>query len=174
MFLCGAIDQCVEEKRSGGEIDHRRAGDTGRIDVCAGKARSNRRPNVDLPDHCAGRCIECIDIVRFGHSNNHRPARAAFDIKWLSVNIAGNRAIEVEVAREVWSRGKVKRRIDVNAVPRRIVMLLRDVYLCHRPRQHGPQTGNENRKIPNEMPHTPATGTPALLLEEKAGSLSRL
>ena len=46
-------------------------------------------------------------------------------------------------------------------------MLLRGVYLRHRSRQRSPEAGNENRKIPNEMPHTPSTGTPALLVEEE-------
>ena len=82
-----------------------------------------------LPDHRARRGIKRINIIRFGDSNDHRPVRTALDVKRLRVNVARDRAIEVQVARQI---GRVARRkcgIDVNAVAGRIVVLLRDVDL---------------------------------------------
>ena len=45
--------------------------------------------------------IERINIVRFRHRNDHRPIRAALDVKRLGVNVAGDRAVKVQVARQV-------------------------------------------------------------------------
>src|SRR5436190_11719913 len=44
MLLGRAIDQCIEEKSSGGEIDHGRAGDASRIDISAGKTEITAGP----------------------------------------------------------------------------------------------------------------------------------
>src|SRR5262245_35091768 len=130
MFYGWAIDQRVEEKRSGGEIDHGRAGDAYWINVSAKQVRQRyRRSKVALPDHRASGGVKRIDIVRFSDRDNHRPARTAFDVQWLSVNVAGDRAIEVEIAPQVRGGRRRKCRINVNAVAGRIVMLLRDVHL---------------------------------------------
>ena len=47
----------------------------------------------------------------------------------MGVNIAGDRAVEVQIASQVCYGGKRKRSVNVNAVPGRIVVFLRDVYL---------------------------------------------
>ena len=50
--------------------------------------------------------IKRINIIRFGDGNDHRPVRAALDVKRLRVNVAHDRAIEVEVARSDWPRAE--------------------------------------------------------------------
>ena len=76
------------------------------------------------------RCrVKRINIVRFGHRNDHRPIRTALDVKRLRMNGADDRAIKVQIADQI---GRVARResgIDVKTVARRIVVLLRDVDL---------------------------------------------
>ena len=50
--------------------------------------------------HCAGHGIERVNVIGFCDGNNHRPIGAALDVERLRVNIAGNRAIKVEVTRQ--------------------------------------------------------------------------
>ena len=94
---------------------------------------------VSLPDYRAGGGVERINIIRFGYGNDHRPIRSAFDVKGLGVNIAGDRAVEVQVTRQVCCRGRRERSVNVNAVAGRVVVFLRDVDLrvCLEPTQHG-------------------------------------
>ena len=73
-----------------------------------------------------------------------RPIRAALDVKGLGVNIAGDRAVEVQVSRQVRCRGRRERRVNVNAVPGRIVVFLCDVNLRARWRNDSAQRENEN------------------------------
>ena len=84
---------------------------------------------VALPDHSACDRIERINVIRFGNRNDHRPIRAAFDVKWLGVNIAGDRPVKVQVTRQVCCRGRRERSVNVNAVPGRIIVFLGDVNL---------------------------------------------
>ena len=79
-----------------------------------------------LPCRCG---VERINVVRFRDRNDHRPVRPALDVKWLGVNVAGDGAVEVQVARQVRCGGKRERSVNVNAVPGRIVVFLRDVNL---------------------------------------------
>ena len=80
----------------GGEIDNRRADGANRINVAAWKTGRDRRSDVGaLPNHCAGRGVERINIIRCGNSNNHRPVRTALDVKRLRMNVADDRAIKV-------------------------------------------------------------------------------
>ena len=87
MFCGGAVNQCVEEKPTRGEIDNRSACDT------SGKKTSARgvwdgRTNIGArPDREACCGIKGINVIRFGDGNNHRPIRATFDVKRLGVNI---------------------------------------------------------------------------------------
>src|SRR6516164_5361979 len=104
MVLGAAVDQCVKEKSSGGEIDNRRASDASGIKTSArggwdGRTKIGARPNRE-----ASRGIKRIDIVLFRHGNDHWSTRTALDIKRLSVNGAGDCAIEVEIARQVGRR----------------------------------------------------------------------
>src|ERR1700756_2447837 len=94
------IDQGVHEKRSGNEIDHGRASDPNRIDVATEKL-TNRygRTEIALPNHGTSRGVERVNIVGFGDGNDHGAVETALDVKRLGVNVAGNRAVEVEVAR---------------------------------------------------------------------------
>ncbi len=104
----------------------------------------------------ARRGIKRINVVRFGHRNDHRSVRAALDVKRLSVNVAGDRAIEVEIACQVGRGRRRKRRIDVNAVAGRIVVLLGDVDLRARTRSDTAQANNENCDNGKQTPHKPA------------------
>src|SRR5881296_1171885 len=117
MLLGCAIDQGIQEKRSGSEVDHRRAGDPNRIDVATEKlANRYGRAEIDLPDHRAGIGAQRVNIVRFGHGNNHWPVRSALDVKRLGVNVAYNCAVKVQITLEVSGGRGRKGRIDVNAV----------------------------------------------------------
>jgi len=57
------------------------------------------------------------------------PFWSAVDVKRLRVDVAGNRAIEVQVACDVRGRRQREARVNINAVSRRIVVFLRDVNL---------------------------------------------
>ena len=128
-FVGEPLINASKKSRSGSEIDNRRASDTSWIKTSA-RGGWDRRTNIGArPDREARRGVERINIVRFGHRNNHRPIRAALDVKRLGVNVAGDRAIEVEIARQIRGGRRRKCRIDVNAVAGRIVVLLRDVDL---------------------------------------------
>ena len=70
-------------------MDNRRAGDAERADIAARKTGSDWRTDIALPNHRARNGVERVDIIRFCHHNNPRPAaRATFDVKRLRVNIA--------------------------------------------------------------------------------------
>src|SRR5882724_7500080 len=129
MLLRCAIDQGVDEEGSGSEIDHRRASDPNRIDVTARKTGSNGRAYVALPNHCSGRGVERINVIRFGDGNNHRPTETALDVQRLPVNVPGNRAVEVKVTSQASSSRRRKSCVDVDAVAGKIVVLLSDVHL---------------------------------------------
>src|SRR5205823_15019536 len=99
MLYGWAIDQGVQEKRSGSEVDHRRAGDPNRIDV-ATETLANRYGGTEiaLPNHRASGGVERINAVRFGHRDDHRPVLSAFDVKRLGVNVAYDCALTTQVA----------------------------------------------------------------------------
>src|SRR5438046_7293196 len=117
MFYGWAIDQGVQEKRSGSEVDHRRAGDPNRIDVAAEKlANRYGGAEIALPNHRASGGVERINVVRFCHDNDHWPVRSALNVKRLGVNVAYNCAVKIQVTRQVSRRGRRKARADVSAV----------------------------------------------------------
>ena len=92
-----------KKSRSGSEIDNGRASDAGGIKYLRKGMIVTGGTNIGArPDHGAGRGVERINIVRFRDGNDHWPVRAALDVKRLGVNVAGDRAIEVEVARPDW------------------------------------------------------------------------
>ena len=82
-------------KSTGGQIDHGRTSDSNRIDVSARKTGGNGPAKIAYPNHGASGGVESIDIVRFGNRNNHRSIWAPLDVKWLGVNVAGDRTSEV-------------------------------------------------------------------------------
>src|SRR4030095_11855213 len=101
MLLRWAIDQRVEKKSPGSQVDDRRSSDTSGINISARKTRSHRRTDVcSLPNHWSRRGVKRIDVVRFRHGDDHRPAWPAFDIKRLGVNVPGDDVVEVQVARQ--------------------------------------------------------------------------
>ncbi len=163
MFCGGAVDQCVEEKPTGGEIDNRSACDT------SGKKTSARgvwdgRTNIGArPDREACRGIKRINVIRFCDGNDHRPVWAALDVKRLRVNVARDRAIEVEITREIRGRGGRKCRVNVNAVAGRIVMLLRDIDLRAGTRNDS-QRENQTCDNENETRHMPEKDAPPRFL----------
>src|SRR5438067_12548004 len=173
MLYGWAIDQGVQEKRSGSEVDHGRAGDPNRIDVATEKL-TNRygRAEVDLPDHRAGIGAQRINVVRFCYGNDHWTVRSALNVKRLGVNVAHNCAVKVQVTQEVSGGRGRKGRVDVNAVAGRIVVLLRDVdlraYRKSRPTQAcGDKYENANRRF-----HAPARTNARPFLPQCAALLS--
>src|SRR4029077_18149612 len=153
MLYGRAIDQGVQEKRSGSEVDHRRAGDPNRIDVATEKL-ANRYgvAEIALPNHRASGGVERVNVVRFCYGNDHWTVRSALNVKRLGVNVAYNCAVKVQVTQEVSGGRGRKGRIDVNAVAGRIVVLLRDVdlraYRKSRPTQAcGDKYENANRRF---------------------------
>ena len=86
----------------------REARSTTGVPVIPGRIKTSARGGWDgrtnisaRPDREARRGIKRINIVRFSNRNDHRPIRTALDVKRLSVNGAGDRAVEVEIARQV-------------------------------------------------------------------------
>ena len=93
------------------------------------------------------RGVERVNVVRFGDSYDHRSVWAALDVKWLRVNFADDRAIKVQVAHQVGGGRRREGRIDVNAIARRIVVLLRDVDLRIGRQSGSAANSNEKRKF---------------------------
>ena len=124
----------IASKKSAREakIDNRRANDAHRIKFGHAEiAADTGRPNIAFPDNAAIKGVERVHIIRFGHGNNHCPAAwAAFDVKRLRINVARNRAVKVQVARQIGGRARRECGINVKTVPRIVIMKLRNVHLC--------------------------------------------
>jgi hypothetical protein len=145
----------VQKQSARCKIDRGRAGNPHGIYVTALEIGSwYWRAKVALPNHRAGSGTQRINIIRFGHRNDHRPIWPTFDIERLGVNVAGNRAIEVQVTRQAGSGRRRKRCIDVNAITGEIIMLLNHVDLCVRTRNESTQ--REKQNCENETRHMPA------------------
>jgi hypothetical protein len=108
------------------------------------KTGSHRRADIGtLPNHCASRGIESINVIRFGYGNDHwRALRHALDVKWLGVNVADDRAAKVQIARKVRRVARRERGIDIEVVSGRIVVFLGDVDLRARRKDRVPQKNN--------------------------------
>src|SRR5438128_11574975 len=116
-----------------------------------------------------------INVIRSSDDNNHRAARAAFDVKRLCVHVARDGPIEVQVADQLARVGRRERWIDINAIPRRIVVLLSNVNLCISTRDENAEREHDNYDNKSETGHTPAKlPLPALLLQQRTHSLSRI
>ena len=77
-----------------------------------------RRAKTALPNDAAIDRVKCVDIIRFGHRNDRRPAaRAAIDVKWLRVNGATDCAVKVHVARKIGGGSRRECRINVKTRP---------------------------------------------------------
>src|SRR5947207_5081910 len=173
MLYGWAIDQGVQEKRSGSEIDHRRAGDPNRIDVATEKlANRYGGPEIALPNHRASGGVERINVVRFGHGNDHWTVRSALDVKRLGLNVAYNCAIKVQITQEVSGGRGREGRIDVNAVPGRIVVLLRDVDLRAYRKSCPPQACSDKYENANRRFHKPTRIKSRPFLPQCAARLS--
>ncbi len=156
MLLGDSIDQCIEKEGTRRKIDNRCADGAYRTDVPAWKTGRDRGPDVGaLPNNRAGGGIERINIIRSGHDDDHRSVRAALDVERLSVNVPHDRAIKVQVSRELGRVLRCECGIDIQAVPRWIVIFLRDVNLRARTRHDTTQAENKNRENENVPPHTP-------------------
>jgi hypothetical protein len=130
MFLGRAVDHRIEEESSGGEINNGSACDAEWVDVSARQTRGDWRAKIPLPNHSATKGVERINIIRLGHYNDHSPAiGAALDVQRLCVNIARNRAIEVQVASHTCRGRRCECRIDVKAIARKIILLLSNIDL---------------------------------------------
>ena len=106
-----------------------------------------RRAKIALPNDAAIDRVKCVDIIRFGHRNDRRPAaRAAIDVKWLRVNGANDCAVKVQVARKIGGGSRRECRINVKTVPRRIVVKLGDVHLRVCWKNYAPQGCSNKRR----------------------------
>ena len=82
-------------------MDNRRASDAQRSNVAAGETCSDRCGDVPLPNHRASGGVERINVIRLGDGDYHWALLTALDVKWLRVNIANNRAVEIHVTCKV-------------------------------------------------------------------------
>jgi len=108
-----------------------------------GRPEGNGRAKVALPDHRAGRGVERVNVIGFGDGNNHRPTGTALDIERLRVNVAGNRAIKVEIARQASGSDRRKGRVDVQPVAGKIIVLLDHIDLSVDSRNRTPHDAGE-------------------------------
>lgn len=143
---CG---HCIEKKSAQAEVDNRRTGDAYRINESGAWQITcqQRRANIALPNDAAIDRVKCVDIIRFGHGNDRRPAaRAAIDVKWLRVNGAKDCAVKVQVACKIGGGCRRECRINVKTVPRRIVVKLGDIHLRSCGKSYAPQGCSNNRR----------------------------
>jgi hypothetical protein len=118
----------IEEKRAGSEVHDRRSSNAQRIDVSTRETGRYRRADVPLPNDASSGTIERINIVRFGHHNNHRPAAGGvLDVKGLGVNVTRNRPIKAQDAPKTSGGGLCERSIVVKTVTRVVVVMLGNV-----------------------------------------------
>ena len=89
-------NHCVQKQRPGSKIDNRRADDAHGTDLSAGEIGcGHRSAYISLPDNAAVHGIERVHIIGFSHRNDHWTVWTALDVKWLRVNVAYNRTVEV-------------------------------------------------------------------------------
>src|SRR5262249_3863033 len=90
----------------------------------------HRSTYISLPNDRAIDSVQCIHIIRFGHRNDRRSAaRAVVKVKRLRVNVAYDRTVEVQVARQVRRSRLRESRIDIKAIKRTMVVILGNVDL---------------------------------------------
>ena len=107
----------------------------------------HRSAYISLPDNAAVRSVERIHIIRFGHRNDHWPAAwTALDVKRLRVNVAYDRAVKVQVARQIRRSRLREGRIDIKAITRTMVVILGNVDLRVCWKNCAPQTYSDNAK----------------------------
>ena len=110
---------------------------------CHRRHRCDRRTDVRAPEGYAAKRSERENIVGLGDHDDHRfAARTALDIEGLSVHIAGDAPIEIQVALKPGREGGRKRAIDIQAVARAVVVVLRDIHGFER-RTSGNQDGQK-------------------------------
>ena len=76
------------------------------------------------------------------------------------MNVAHDCPVEVKIADQIGRVNRRKRRIDIEAIARKIIVFLRDVDLRIRTRNETAQSANENCDNQNETRHTPETARP--------------
>src|SRR5207253_3618595 len=130
------------------KIDNRCAGDAHGIKLRADEIVSRHcRTNVSLPDKAAVNRVERIYIVRFSRDNDHRPAAGTvLDIKRLRIDVADNRAVKVQVAREIGRGALCESRVNVKTVSRRVIVKLGHVHLRVYRENGAPETDKDGRK----------------------------
>lgn len=119
----------VQEHRARSEVHDGGAGDAERVDVAAKQVgRRYRYAHVILPDDLAAGGVERINIVRFGHSDDHgASARPTLNVERLGIDVAADRALEVHVALERGSGGEGERWINLKSVARIVVVMFGDI-----------------------------------------------
>ena len=98
--------------------------------------------HISLPDNRTVASIQRVHVIRFRRDNDHRFAiGAALDVKRLSVNVANNCAVEVQVAPQIGGCALGECRINVKTVTRFVVVKLRNIdlraSLHHCVQEHG-------------------------------------
>ena len=169
-----AVNQCIQKKVIARRDRQQACRWCHRLDVTRARTCRRRCPKVPLPDHRSCRGVKRINIIRCGNSNNHRSVRAALDVKRLRVNIAHDRPVEIRVADQIGGVARRERWIDIVAVPRSIIIFLRDVDLPTCSRHNTGQRGHENRYNENESIIDPRSYSPAVLLQQRTHCLSRI
>ena len=100
---------------------------------------------VALPNDAAIEGVERIHIIRFGYRNDRRPAAwTVVDVKRLRIDVADDRAVKVEVPRQMGRCAQRESGINVKTVPRIMIVKLRNVHLPVRRNNCAPETNNDN------------------------------
>jgi hypothetical protein len=162
MLLSDAVDQRIEEKRSRRQVDNWCADSANRTNISTRKTCSDRRSDIGaLPNHRARIGVERINIIRCRNNDDHRSVRTALDVKRLRMNVADDCAIKVQVTDQISRIARRECWIDIQTVPRRIIVLLGDVDLCIGRQGGSAANSNEKRKF-----HSPEIDNPCPLLQQ--------
>ena len=149
LLLSRAAVECnhgVQKQRARSKIDNRRAGDAHGIKLRADEIVSRHcRTNVSLPDNAAVNRVERVDVVRFSRDNDYRPAaRTVLDIKRLRIHVADDRAVKVQVPRQIGRSALCESRVNIKTVARRVIVKLGHVHLRVCGNNCSPETHKEN------------------------------
>lgn len=109
---------CVQKERPRVQIDNRCAKNPLGTNLSAANGACRyRRADISLPNDRTIDSVQRVNVIGFGHSNDHRPAVwTTFNIQRLCVNISDNTAIEARVACQVRGGRGCEGRINVKAI----------------------------------------------------------
>src|SRR5206468_809555 len=120
---------------------------------------------VALPNDAAIEGVERIHIIRFGYRNDRRPtARAGIDVKRLRIDVADDRAVKVEVPRQIGRGAQRESGVNIKTVPRSVIVKLRYVHLRVCGRDCAPKANDDRRSYRKRMLHTSVFNSSRALL----------